>query len=386
MVLNLLAAGKAREGEVLRRPRNCVRSVLLDLNLSTFLRVTTSSVLIALAVCLVVAPSASAVDPDPPAPSLSIDPKTVEVSLAPSSSDTSVQTTLPYFAYLNPVFSNSGGAGAVAHLSVALAKNSADCKTSSVAVAPDRISIPRYTSVPVLLTLTFPDGCAGESGTLVANVDGGPPALAAISVGQTLSQPTLWWPVAAALLVGAFFVAFSCLHWGREDVYAGSGWSFKDSWVTNVSALGAVLVTVLGATGLLGTLLPGINTSYLVGLSVLFGSFVLAAPIIYSAMSKWAYESGPKPDDPPQLVPTGSGWGIALAGGATVAGVAGQFATLWVVTLKAQVPIEPKLFVYALLVAGIILVVFHGINFVSGVTVRPPAPLGLARDRPSAAL
>ena len=58
----------------------------------------------------------------------------------------------------------------------------------------------------------------------------------------------------------------------RDVVATCSSWSFSSSWLTNVTALGAVLVEVPGATGFLADVLPGTDTGRFTGLRcVLFG-------------------------------------------------------------------------------------------------------------------
>ena len=86
----------------------------------------------------------------------------------------------------------------------------------------------------------------------------------------------------------------------RDVVATGSSWSFSSSWLTNVTALGAVLGTVLGATGFLADVLPGTDTGRFTGLSVLFGAFVIAAPIVYSAASKWVFVSSSRRKSQPE--------------------------------------------------------------------------------------
>ena len=50
------------------------------------------------------------------------------------------------------------------------------------------------------------------------------------------------------------------LGWFTAEVAVGPTWSFKDSWLTNVAAVGALLGTILGAGDFLKDLIPGTST------------------------------------------------------------------------------------------------------------------------------
>jgi hypothetical protein len=105
----------------------------------------------------------------------------------------------------------------------------------------------------------------------------------------------------------------SRLRW-RDSIRAGDPkWSFKDSWASNITALGAVLGTVLAASGLLNDVLPGLSTGLFVGFSLLYGFLALMAPIVFTALSGRG---------------TGTYIGLLVSAGITVWAVLGEVGTL----------------------------------------------------------
>jgi hypothetical protein len=73
--------------------------------------------------------------------------------------------------------------------------------------------------------------------------------------------------------------------WNTELSGASATWSFKESWASNLTALGATLGTILGATGFISEVLPGVSLGGFVGINVLFGFMILLAPVAFVALS-----------------------------------------------------------------------------------------------------
>jgi hypothetical protein len=71
-----------------------------------------------------------------------------------------------------------------------------------------------------------------------------------------------------------------------RKVITGAAWTFKDSWATNLTAVGAVLATALAASGLLDRILPGVPQEQFAALNILFGAMVLVAPLLYAALGR----------------------------------------------------------------------------------------------------
>lgn len=64
------------------------------------------------------------------------------------------------------------------------------------------------------------------------------------------------------------------------SLYASASWTFKDSWATNIVAVGAVFGTFLTAAGTVTTLFPGVPLYRFSILSALCGGIVVMAPLV----------------------------------------------------------------------------------------------------------
>jgi hypothetical protein len=92
-----------------------------------------------------------------------------------------------------------------------------------------------------------------------------------------------WVPVLAGLAIAVLFFLLTVAQVGcdrKSYVTAGSSWNFKDSWATNLTAVGATAGTFLTAAGSTSTLLRGIQTSSFALLIALWGSLIVLAPLI----------------------------------------------------------------------------------------------------------
>jgi hypothetical protein len=109
--------------------------------------------------------------------------------------------------------------------------------------------------------------------------------------------------------------------WIRGPVYAGPAWTAKDSWVTNMAAVGAILGIVITDSGtalkliVLQTPLAGVTLLFIV-----LGGAAAVAPVVYGATAK--IESQGITDT------TGLVWGLLLAGAASIFAVVGEMATM----------------------------------------------------------
>lgn len=140
------------------------------------------------------------------------------------------------------------------------------------------------------------------------------------------------WLLALKTLISASVVALVVLWWtnnslkrrARKASKALSGstvieapndkWSFKDSFATNVTTVGAVITTVLAASGFITEVLPGLQIGFFVALSLLFGFLVLLGPAAYGSLSN---EAG-----------KGTYLGLMVSMGITTGAVVGQLSTL----------------------------------------------------------
>jgi hypothetical protein len=99
-----------------------------------------------------------------------------------------------------------------------------------------------------------------------------------------------------ALLLVALLVAIGVpvgktrrVHWGgeflRTPLFAGTAWSFGDSWATSVTPLTALAGAVLTASGAVAGLVPGVDLSKFGLLMALVGGLTTLAPLLFSALN-----------------------------------------------------------------------------------------------------
>lgn len=99
----------------------------------------------------------------------------------------------------------------------------------------------------------------------------------------------------------------------RAPVREAPAWDFKDSWVTNLTALGTVLTGVFTQSAI-SSFVPNVNKDGFTIMSLLFGGAALMGPVVYGAFaSKTSVPAAPAPAGvpPPARAPAGS----APAGG-----------------------------------------------------------------------
>jgi hypothetical protein len=107
-----------------------------------------------------------------------------------------------------------------------------------------------------------------------------------------------------------------------DTAHVDATWSFRDSWVTNLSAVGAIVGTVLGASGLLSDALPGLSTGIFLGFNALYGLLVALAPVVYEACYK---KSGTSPSGESQAgKPEPTYFGLLAAGTVVLWAVIGE--------------------------------------------------------------
>jgi hypothetical protein len=168
--------------------------------------------------------------------------------------------------------------------------------------------------------------------------------LIVVAAASTTSSPNgpslanLWAPPVFGAGLAALIVIFAGLFaWGKSNwpgfrswligaVHAGPAWTAKDSWVTNIGAVGAVLGTVVTASNaaLKTVIIQPAAAADVTILFIVFGGAAAVAPVVYGATAK-AESQGT--DDA-----TGSAWGLLLAGAASLFAVLGEMATLGLLT------------------------------------------------------
>jgi hypothetical protein len=284
---------------------------------------------------------------------------------------------------------------------------------------------------PVAIKLTVPKTCANRSGTLILSTGAGD----RVEVRFVLPRPAgqkprydvaFWLALASAavlaLLMGQASTGF------LTHLPIDKPWKIDDSWLTNISTLGAVLGTVLTTTGFVEDWLPGVSLGPLLGLNLLYNAMVLFAPVIYAATCTWTWQ--PKPKAPAagsaavaagaaeevratavkkgrggeaaganarsetparggsasarkdaaaetddgnteqELKVTGMGWGLWLAAAATLTGVFGQLATVGALVAASSASDGIQDGLYALLSAAALAIGIYGFRFVTGTLAR----------------
>lgn len=172
-------------------------------------------------------------------------------------------------------------------------------------------------------------------------VQGGSKPVAQSATITPALQPLVDWPLvivlgcmgASLLLIGA--IALRVL--GKRSAAGGSlllgpapgpKWSY-DSWATHLTAVGALLGTVLGAATLPAVPVQ-IDKESLVGLSLLFAGLAAAGPFVFQAIRSPDAKAGEEEGN------WGYTWGLLIACWLTLGAVLGELTTLglaaWVIT------------------------------------------------------
>jgi len=148
------------------------------------------------------------------------------------------------------------------------------------------------------------------------------------------SLANLWVPpvsgvgLAALIVIVASILAWRMSAWPKfrwwllGSVYAGSAWTAKDSWVTNIGAVGAILGTVVTASNaaLKTVIIQPAAAADVTILFLVFGGASAAAPVVYGAAAKIESQGTDEA--------TGSVWGLLLAGAASLFAVMSELATI----------------------------------------------------------
>ena len=132
-------------------------------------------------------------------------------------------------------------------------------------------------------------------------------------------------------------------HLLTYPLYASASWTFKDSWATNLTAVGALLGTFLTAAGSVTTLFPGVPLYRFSILSALCGGIVVIAPLVVGVTNLRRNKRGST--DPQQgdaqkgLVLAAPLGAVALGGVVTMFAVGAELAFLGLlVVLSAATP------------------------------------------------
>jgi hypothetical protein len=244
------------------------------------------------------------------------------------------------------------------------------------------LTAPAHKIVDAQVELTLPSGCAGSTGVLVVRgYPGVDPVATEFTLARRIPTAHLWWAafggfVAAGLVTTILAVVLirrstPWWKWITQPIAAGPSWSFKDSWLTNVAGVGAILGTVLGAADLLDDLFPGTSTAPAVGLSVLAGALVAVAPVAYYALTRWA----PGEDDQhnPIVVAEGTGGALTFATAVTLSGTYCGLATIGMLAWEADIAWRTTIALLVLVGIGAAVVAIYAVRWTAGVAEQATA-------------
>ncbi len=219
------------------------------------------------------------------------------------------------------------------------------CGAKAAAAHPVTEVVLSFTPAPPLSSIP-------ESATLavtppLAALDlGAPPLELTLSVRRAVSAfQYAWIPVLCGVALAAALVGITMLvgvprpngrrvhmhrvaFW-RMPLYASSAWTFGDSWATNITAVGAVVGTVLTASGTVGELLPGLELGRFSLLIALAGGITVVAPMLFGVLNYRYSRQDPATAGmvgiwlPPETAAGDPGVKIGVAAGGSIA-VPGQ--------------------------------------------------------------
>ena len=149
-------------------------------------------------------------------------------------------------------------------------------------------------------------------------------------------------------------------------------WSFTDSWASTLTAVGALLGTVLAISGIIPEDAEPLASNALTGLNLFFGALVVIAPLVFSAVQRvvsppHANDEGPRYK--------GFVWGFLMACFFTLWGVLGELGTLFVLLREVEAGFLPEsvtsLFGGVLAVAIVAVSVYSWIRIKGTITWKP---------------
>lgn len=160
-------------------------------------------------------------------------------------------------------------------------------------VTPEKLAFPPGEVVPAALSIPV-NRHDERNGRLIVDAVGtsDDPAVTAITIDRSANGTLIALPVVAGLVASAVLLIVCFLTVTKPETNerysvheilptADGKWSFSQSWASNLTALGAVLGTVLGASGYITEAFANYSVSQFVGLNLLFGGLALLAPVVY---------------------------------------------------------------------------------------------------------
>lgn len=264
---------------------------------------------------------------------------TATVGVAPDKVSAHVTGAMSRSATIHLVVSNNQASAAAVTFAATLDDG------SPAIVSPLTADVAPYSSKTVTLELSG-YGFRQVAGQVEATVSGGATVVVPLAITRTPSATDVWLPILVAAVLAALAAIVIAIRTsgaalGRTQIGGAPKWSFQDSWAQNISGLGAVLATVLGASGFISSELAGLDTAKFVGLSLFAGALVLVAPLFMFG----------KP----------TALGFLLASGTTLLATFLEFGTLVELLHYAHAGTAEGWFIGALLIAATCLLFVYGV-------------------------
>ncbi|HTU36455.1 MAG TPA: hypothetical protein VMF35_00475 [Acidimicrobiales bacterium] len=166
----------------------------------------------------------------------------------------------------------------------------------------------------------------------------------------------------------------------KSPVFASSSWTFKDSWATNITAVGALLATFLSASGSITTLFPGVPLYRFTIANAACGAIVAIVPLVVAVLS-FKLQQDHKLQVPNNEVVAASFGAVMWGAAFTMFAVGAELSIFGVLAWVSSAQIGYRVFFAAALFAGAMLVVRYAVT----TTVRLRTTSDLAAATISAA-
>jgi hypothetical protein len=246
-----------------------------------------------------------------------------------------------------------------------------------------KCSVGPHTAAACSVTLKT-EATSNLSGTLVATGATVGPAFASVSLSSATNVTTV--PTLVLLVSLAAAVLLMALRARRlppdtdarkftlRSEMGGTKWKFSDSWASSLTAVGAVLGTVLSAK-LLSENARFVSDKGFTALNLLFGGLVVLSPFVYAAIQR-LYNDPPSADGPEYVGPV---WAFFISAVLTTWAVLGELATLGVGLFEIDTGFNQVALIIPLVMLVVALVLTGGYVWKSTYStiywyVKPPPP------------
>ena len=193
--------------------------------------------------------------------------------------------------------------------------------------APGLVTVAQYSTLDQALSFSW-NRTELTNGWIVITRPSTAPVTVAFQIHETVPGWVLLQAFALSLLIALIMTlglrSRREMQDGDHKLKPGPTWTFKDSWASNATVFGAILGTVLGSTGFLAEVLPGLSTAMFVGFSLLYGFLIGLAPVMIQVRSN----DGSTPNNK----------GVLTASFVVLTAVIGELITVVLLLVRGGVP------------------------------------------------